>query len=354
MKKCLRIIALIIAIVLLVVISYVAYVFIAYHRLPDMDETLEMNGEPVKTQAEMSIVTWNLGFGAYSDDYGFFMDGGTESRAFSKEAVYENIGHANGVLAELAPDLMILQELDIDATRSYHVDETALVRATFPDHASYFAQNYDSPYLFYPILKPHGASKSGILTLSDVDIARTARRSLPVETSVYKILDLDRCYSKVWIPTEDGNYLVLYNFHLSAYTSDGTIAQKQLELLVQDMLGECEGGNYIVAGGDFNKDLLGNSSTVFGVPDAEYSWNRPIPEGTIPEGLTLVDSLDPEDPIPSNRIADGPYVKGQTFVNTLDGFIVSDNVQVKSCCVINDGFKCSDHNPVLMVFTLKP
>ena len=29
-----------------------------------------------------------------------------------------------------------------------------------------FCQNYDSPYLFYPMTRPHGASRSGLLTLS--------------------------------------------------------------------------------------------------------------------------------------------------------------------------------------------
>ena len=38
------------------------------------------------------------------------------------------------------------------------------------------------------------------------------------------------------------------------------------------------------SGGDFNKDLLGNSGDVFGVKAKEfYSWAQPIPEGTIPD-----------------------------------------------------------------------
>ena len=152
---------------------------------------------------------------------------------------------------------------------------------------------------------------------------------------------------------ENGKKLVLYNLHLSTYTSDGTIAQKQLEILCADMLAEYQAGNYVVGGGDFNKDLLGDSAAVFGVSGEAYTWAQPIPEGTFPEGLTLVSSLDEADPIPSNRVADGPYVPGKTFVSTLDGFIVSDNVTVNSCRVIDTGFKCSDHNPVIMAFELE-
>lgn len=353
LKKILKIIAIILAVVLVIAIGYLAYVFISYHRLPDVDEAAEPVGAKAAAGQTYSIVTWNLGFGAYSDDYGFFMDGGTESWAFSKDAVYANIGHATELLGGLDPDLMILQELDIDATRSYHVDEAELVRQAFSDEQTFFAQNYDSPFLFYPFNQPHGASKAGILTLSKFGFVHVTRVGLPIETGFTKFLDLDRCYSKVRVPVENGKTLVLYNLHLSAYTSDGTIAQTQLELLCADMRAEYEAGNYVIGGGDFNKDLLGDSAAVFGVPaDPSYTWNQPIPEGTIQAGLTLVNSLNADDPIPSNRVADGPYEKGRTFVSTLDGFIVSDNVRVESCRVIDDGFKCSDHNPVLMQFEL--
>lgn len=353
MKTTLKILAILLVAILVIVIGYVAYVFLSWHRLPDLDENRQPAGAQARTGETYSIVTWNLGFGAYSDDYGFFMDGGTESRAFSKDAVYENIGHATDVLGTLDTNFMLLQELDIDATRSYHVDETALVLDSLPSCESYFAQNYDSPYLFYPILKPHGATKAGILTLSDKGVARTARRSLPIETGFTKLLDLDRCYSKIWIPVENGRYLVLYNLHLSAYSSDGTIAQEQLELLAADMLTEYEGGNYVVGGGDFNKDLLGNSGEVFGVSGDSYTWNQPIPEGTFSDGIRLVNSLNADNPVPSTRIADGPYEKGKTFVCTLDGFIVSDNISVESCRVIDEEFKCSDHNPVFMQLELE-
>lgn len=353
LKKLLKIVGIILLALIVVIGGYVAYVFIDYHRLPDTDEALEPVGNRAAMGKSYTIATWNLGFGAYSDDYGFFMDGGSESRAFSKDAVLQNIGHAADVLVGLAPDFIALQEVDIGSTRTYQVDEAALLADRFADHQACFAQNYDSPYLFYPVTQPHGASKSGLLTLSGSGVERFARRSLPVEKGFRKILDLDRCYSKAWIPLEDGGALVLFNLHLSAYTSDGTIAQEQLELLCADMLREYEAGNHVIAGGDFNKDLLGDSAEVFGEEHRDYSWNQPIPEGTIPEDLTLVAPLDGDDPIPSNRIADGPYVKGETFVNTLDGFIVSDNVRAISCSVVDDGFKCSDHNPVIMEFVLE-
>jgi len=111
--------------------------------------------------------------------------------------------HAVDVINAQGADFKLLQEIDISATRSYHVDEAQLIQDALDGFVT-FAQNYDSPYLFYPIAKPHGASKSGLLTLSEAWIERLARISLPIETGFMKFLDLDRCYSKSWIPVANG------------------------------------------------------------------------------------------------------------------------------------------------------
>ena len=350
-KKLLKVVAILLAAAIAIAGAYAAYVFIAYHRLPDTDEKLDLPGPPVSVGQTYTIVTWNLGFGAYSRDFGFFMDGGTESRARSKDEVLLNLDHAAALLTSQRADFMLLQELDIDATRSHHVDEATYMAEQFPDAQACFAQNYDSPYLFYPILKPHGAAKSGLLTLSNRSVSRFARIGLPIEGGFMKFLDLDRCYSKAWIPVDNGRSLVIYNLHLSAYTSDGVITGEQLRLLCDDMLGEYEAGNYVVAGGDFNKSL----GSEFRPPDStgeNYTWAQPLDLNDIPEGLNLVATTDWDDTVYSCRNADGPYVPGESFTLTVDGFIVSKNVGVIAPKVVDDDFICSDHNPVAMSFTL--
>ena len=354
MKKLLKMVAALLLAAVVAVGGYVAYLFITFHRLPD-NEILQASGsggQVLAADQTVRAVSWNLGFGAYSADYSFFMDGGTESRAYSEAAVLENIGAAISTLADLDADFMLLQELDVDATRSYHVDEAAMVQAAFEDYASVYAQNYDSAYLFYPILEPHGASRAGMLTLARCQVDSAIRRSLPIESGVMKFFDLDRCYSVTRIPVDNGRTLCLYNLHLSAYTSDGAIANEQLEMLLADMASEYAAGNYVVGGGDFNKDLLGDSAGIFGVSGEDYTWAQPIPEGIFPEGLSLVAPLGEDNPVPSCRNADSAYEPGVSFVLTVDGFIASDNVRVTACEVIDEGFAVSDHNPVLMTFEL--
>ena len=310
-----------------------------------------------KNQKSYRITSGNIGFGAYSDDYSFFMDGGKESRARSKDAVIENVSSYAEAVAQLNPDFMLFQEVDIDGTRSYHVDERKLLlsQTLSTDNTSRnytFAQNYDSPYLFYPILEPHGKNKSGMLTVSNMKITESIRRSLPIEDGFMKLLDLDRCYSVNRIPTENGKELVLYNLHLSAYTSDPSTADNQLRMLFEDMKEEYDAGNYIVAGGDFNKDLLGNSAEIFGRKELEDNWAKPISEELIPDFMQLIAPFDEKNPVPSCRNADQPYSESD-FVVTVDGFLVSDNVTVEDALVLDTGFKWSDHNPVYMDFILE-
>ena len=167
-----------------------------------------------------------------------------------------------------------------------------------------------------------------------------------------KLVDLDRCYSVSRVPLENGRELVLYNFHLSAYTSDGAIAEEQLRQLFADMSAEYAAGNYAVAGGDFNKDLLGSSSEIFGVSGPAYTWAQPIPPELVPEELTVVAPFDEAEPVASCRNADRLYGPDSYRV-TVDGFIVSANVTVLDAQVIDTAFRWSDHNPVCLDFALE-
>ena len=356
MKKIWKVLLALLLVLVLVVGGYVAYVFGVYYRLEDNLPLEVAEAEPpaaadLNTGAEHRILSYNVGFGAYSDDYSFFMDGGKESRARSPEAVYENIGGALDAVAEADPDLVLLQEVDQVGTRSHHIDQTQLVREAMPEYTSVYAQNYDSPYLFWPLNAPHGANKAGQMTLSRYAITSALRRSLPIEDGFMKLVDLDRCYSINHIPLENGRELVLFNFHLSAYTSDGTIAEEQMKMLFADMEAEVAKGNYAIAGGDFNKDILGNSSEVFGVSGEEYTWAQPIPAEIIPQGLSIVAPFDPENPVATCRNADRPYGPDDYRVS-VDGFIISDNVEVVETQVVDTGYRWSDHNPVYMDFIL--
>ncbi len=349
--------ALAILLVLIIILgSYVAYLFIDYDRIEDnlaldiADNTSALT--PV--DKELKMLSYNIGFCAYTQDFSFFMDGGSESRAKSEQSVNDVLDGIDKLLQQENADIVLLEEVDENADRSHHVDQRAFFTKNSNDCDAVFATNFDSAYLFYPFTKPHGKSLSGLLTLSKFDIRSSTRRSLPVEDSVMKIVDLDRCYSVSTLPTDNGKELILYTVHLSAYTSDGTIATKQLEMLVYDMKAQYDKGNYVICGGDFNKDLLLDSGAIFGVSGEEYTWAQAFPTDMLSgTGLSLVAPIDESNPVATCRNTDEVYKEEGQFNVTLDGFIVSDNVEVSESSVIDTKFMYSDHNPVYMNFTLK-
>lgn len=355
MKKVLKVALCVLLALVVLAGGYFAYVMISYHRIGDQELTVRSDtDEKIAAETDYTLVSWNIGFGAYEPDYGFFMDKGTQSWAWSEERLRANIARIADTLKEYDADLLLLEEVDTNSTRTYHVNELELLQNALTQYpTSAFAQNYDSPFLFYPITQPHGRSRSGIWTASKFAATSASRVSLPVETGLTKLLDLDRCYSVARLPVENGKELCLYTFHLSAYTSDGKIATEQLELLLNDMQAEYEKGNYAIAGGDFNKDLPeGGSEQYFGVSTEGHNWAQPIKRELFENRpLTLCAPIDEEDPVASCRYADGPIHDGQLRV-IVDGFIVSDNVSVAEARVLDDGFAHSDHNPVRLSFRL--
>ncbi|MCR5416378.1 MAG: endonuclease/exonuclease/phosphatase family protein [Pseudobutyrivibrio sp.] len=358
-KKIIKAILAILIALIVIIVGYFAYVLTAYYRIED-NLSLEVIGDGltdvINTNDSYRISSANLGFGAYSADYSFFMDGGTESWAYSKDAVFENITGSTNAITTLNPDIMLFQEVDLDSTRSYHVNEQDLISNVlnqngFPDTSTSFAINYDSPFLMYPLTQPHGKSKAGEYTVSTFTIQNSIRRSLPIEEGFSKLIDLDRCYSKNYIDVSNGKQLVVYNVHLSAYTTDPSTAENQVIMLNEDMAEEFAKGNYIIAGGDMNKDVLGDSSEYFGASDSADNWAQPFPVDLLDDDFTVVGPIDKSNPVPSCRNADIPYSE-DSFVLTIDGFIVSSNITVEESKVLDTQFAYSDHNPIYMDFVL--
>ena len=191
-------------ILLLLLGGYAAYVLLTYYRLPD-NLTLEVkrNGanfyfeedEPYTTGKYYWAMTYNIGFGAYQKDFSFFMDGGKSSWAEDEDSVIASVCGMGEIITNVNPDFVFLQEVDIDGTRSYHVDELELLNQFVKGYYYTFAQNYDSPFLFFPPWEPHGANQSGLVTYSKGQISDAMRRSIPISESFSKFVDLDRCYS---------------------------------------------------------------------------------------------------------------------------------------------------------------
>ena len=101
--------------ILVILLAYVIYLYAAYHRIPDNQElaveapTEQAQTASLTTGQTYSALTYNVGFGAYSPDFSFFMDGGKSSWAKSKENVQSNINGAGNLAASQNPYFILFQ-----------------------------------------------------------------------------------------------------------------------------------------------------------------------------------------------------------------------------------------------------
>ncbi|MCQ2751839.1 MAG: hypothetical protein MJ189_01890 [Coriobacteriales bacterium] len=363
LKTILIILLIIILIFIAVAIGYVAYVYASYHRVEDnqelkiyhastlvndIDEATEYN--KVNTSKEHKAISYNIGFSAYVHNFSFFMDGGRESWAKSKESVIDTTNKITKFLKEQNADFYSLQEVDSKGTRTYNVNEVQMIQDGMNEYNTY-AVCFDSPFLFWPIAHPHGANTSNIMTISRYLPHAALRRSLPIAEDLTKIVDYDRCYSLARYKCDNDKELIIYTTHMSAYAKDEEIANNQIKMLVQDMQSEYDKGNYVICGSDFNRQIVDNPQSYFKLDRIQETpiFPKQCLDGT---NIKLVVPFDMGNPVGSCRHAGVEYSSDVPICN-IDGFLASDNIEVTASDVIDTKFEYSDHNPVYMSFKFK-
>ncbi len=374
-KKIVKIIAITLACVIgaaaLIIGGYVGYVAVQYYRIEDNFELQTENGRDKKAGLNdvFTVMTYNTGFGAYSPDYSFFMDtgvmdDGTEvvgkyAKGRDKADVKKNVDGQTDIIKNADADFYFLQEVDEKADRSYGINMKSVFSAAFENRSATYAENFHTANLFYPFNDPIGRTDAGILTLSSYNIQSAVRRSFPLtDNFIDKLFDLDRCFAVHYLPLEGSDkFLVLINLHMSAYDKGGAVRAQQLEMINGVLKEERAKGNYVVAGGDFNHCLIADYFESDEQALSHFESRQQVPEwvknsvlhnSELAEGFRIASDKD----VATCRGADIPYEKGVNYTNTIDGFIVSDNVEVVAVNTLNTEYAFSDHNPVVLKFAL--
>lgn len=367
LTKTLKVILILIVIILVIIGAYVLYVMAQYSRIPDKQKlTINNNSitsiDTLKNDTTYTATTYNIGFGAYSPDYSFFMDTGVMKdgthvtgkygTGFSKEDVNKNTNGVIETILEINPTFALFQEVDTDSTRSFHINQVKAIENTFNNMSSDYAVNYHSFYSILPVNNPHGIANAGLLTLSKTKIDSAIRISYPVSDKFpAKYFDLDRCFSITYIKVENGRKLSIINSHMSAYDKGGIIRAQQLTLLNKYMREEYNKGNYVIVGGDFNHALGKEVLTAFESKQEIPNWVSLLTNQDLDPYMRIC-SAENELEVATCRSTDLPYVKGVNYTTVIDGFIISDNVEAYSTNLEND-YLYSDHQPVLLHFKLK-
>ncbi len=332
--------------------GFLGYVSIIDYRPRDViqvsvDSTQE---EIIPAGRDISITSFNTGYCGLDEHADFFMDGGTMSRAVSREQTNTNIDRISSFLLGQKSDIYLLQEIDRKSRRSYGTDQYQRFCSDLAGYSSSFATNYKVAWVPVPLADPHGNVYSGIATLSRYRVDGAQRYSLPGQYAwPVRLFELDRCMMESRLPTDDGRQLVLANVHLSAFDKGGFIRAQQLTFLQEYAARELKSGNYVVIGGDWNHLLSADPEA----KRAEYGeswpfWLQVLPDDFVIDGFRWA----VDETVPSCRTLDKPYVPGENIEVNIDGFLVSPGVEVVSVHGHDLGFENSDHNPVTVCIRL--
>jgi endonuclease/exonuclease/phosphatase family metal-dependent hydrolase len=325
------------------------FLTIREYRPSDVEVLSASKGsKKVNPDTELTLITYNIGYGALGSTEDFFMDGGTKVRPDNKKVVEENLLGSANIMKSNPSDIYFLQEVDINSKRSYYINEKDYLGNALQMPAM-FSYNFKCDYIPYPI-PTMGRVEAGLVTLTDLEVNSASRISLPESFRwPLKICNLKRALLETRIPIEGTKKeLVLFNLHLEAYDSGaGKIAQSKM--LADILEKEYEKGNYVIAGGDFNQRFEGYKQ----YPVLEQgNW---MPGVIGKQDIADTFSFAVDDSIPTCRMLNEPYTGSYetSQVYTIDGFIVSDNIKVQNVKVIPTGFQYSDHQPVKLTFTFQ-
>ena len=159
MKKAMKLIGAILLALILLIIGFFGVLSAVEYR-PEVVMELTANGNGSETldadllnpagegasPQQLTFLSWNIGYSGLGSSADFFMDGGKGVRTQTKEQVQQNLGAFASELETVNPDFVLLQEVDRNSTRSYHVNGADFLSSRMSDYQNTFANNFKVLY----------------------------------------------------------------------------------------------------------------------------------------------------------------------------------------------------------------
>ncbi|HOY30648.1 MAG TPA: endonuclease/exonuclease/phosphatase family protein [Bacteroidales bacterium] len=203
-------------------------------------------------------MTWNIRFGIGRSEW--FGDACGNITVYSQEDV---LPHLNAVVAkinEMKPDILMLQEVDINSKRTSYINELQyILDNTYFNYAAYVPE-WRSQYIPSDGL---GRMDMGLAILSPWPINNARRIQLSLrgdQSSIEVYFYLRSCMITATIQIPGFKELAVVNIHASAFATDDTKHKHYQEFKAKlDELNSA--GQYFLAGGDLNTLPPGSTKT---------------------------------------------------------------------------------------------
>jgi len=210
-------------------------VFIFYAKSPnDYPAQREINLPPTMNAAAQihpffTLISYNMGYAS----------GNKNNRpvALSEAEIEKNLSEMNGTLWKLHADVIALQEVDLDAARTFHIDQMNRLALGLQIQHMAYAVTWNKRYVpwpYWPIATQFGKMISGQAVLSRYPIVEHQVFDFPKPRSNpfwYNWFYIDRKVQKVVIEIAENRRVTIWNVHLEAF--DEVTRTEQTEALIE-------------------------------------------------------------------------------------------------------------------------
>lgn len=248
----------------------------------------DVQSEPVYNQSDapllkpgqnLKIMSWNVQYMA-GKNYVFFYDlpngKGPDSQPSPRDVAL-TFAEVARIIREDNPDVILLQEVDSGAKRTYYEDQLNILMQLLPNDYKSHCSSYYWKNTFNPHPKILGSTGVTLAIISKFKISEATRHQLPsIEwSSLFKDFSFKRAVLKARIPVDGGKDFFAINTHLSAFSQGTDNMQKQIAHLMS-LLDPLEHNHFTWAlGGDFNLlppgqySALGDNEKFYYQPETE-------------------------------------------------------------------------------------
>lgn len=204
---------------------------------------------PLDKPSALKVMTWNIKFGGGRID--FFFDCYGDRVLMSSEEVTGHIQAIAEVVNAVDPDVLLVQEIDLNSRRGDFVDQLQLLLDLSPLNYAAYASQWRADYVPSDGL---GAIDSGNAILSRWPLKEAERVALPLRSDqdgLTRYFYLRRNYLRAKIELPSSAPLWVINVHTDAYGKDGT-KRDQIGLFTEELRRIDALGESLIAGGDLN------------------------------------------------------------------------------------------------------
>lgn len=297
---------------------------------------------------EISVLSWNIGYGGMGREADFVADGGAQSRPESRALVERNLMAICAFLQSQEVDVTLLQEVARGSWNTYGIGNLDPVTRALPASAWIYKADWATRGM-----PPGFRVLVGNAIFSRLTISAAERRALPLEADF--VLGIFRKSYRMHIVRVPRSWhrgeWVFVNIHFAAFDPGAEVRRKQLDAVRRFAVAEYAKGNLVVVGGDWNlawnpvdpEELKRHAPYTTGT---NLFWVHSLPRESLP-GDGWQWAFDPSSP--TNRTAHRPYEKGKNYTLVLDGYLCSPGIEVLETRTYGElEFAHSDHHPVLL------